>query len=204
MPCPLARFCSEQGETMDIAKRTRLLACLAVALWGMSVSSSSATTLEVEGVARNEFVTVSASQLFGTSTIFRDTAGFSSNTCTQASLGGTAFPPSGSRVWMPLSSLTFASCAKSVVVHAAGELEIEYISGTTNGTVKSSGLSLTMGSPFGTLTCSTGFTHLGTLTGSKWFPARLDVNATFNCSGISHKWEASYEITSPWGLGVVA
>jgi hypothetical protein len=71
--------------------------------------------------------------------------------------------------------------------------------------VTSSGAEVTTGSPFGTLNCKTeAGTHLGTLTGVKEGNATMDINAALFCGGISSKWEATYTVTSPSGLGVVS
>jgi hypothetical protein len=103
------------------------------------------------------------------------------------------------------NGLKFSNCTREpVTVHKSGELHITWTSGT-NGTVTSSGAEVTTGSPFGTINCKTGEgTHLGTLTGVAAGKATMDINAVLSCSGISSKWEATYTVTSPEGLGVVS
>ena len=194
---------------MKHLKKTVALALLAAAMTAaFSAAGASATTLEIGGVKQNLAVTISASLKSGTSLILKDTFGISTKTCTTSSLhGSSASPFSASTVTVPLSSLAFSGCStEPVVVHQAGTLHIQWTSGT-NGTVSSSGMDVTTGSPFGTLTCSTGAgTHLGSLTGvaSSSAHATIDINASISCSGISMKWEATYTVTSPTGLGVVS
>jgi hypothetical protein len=42
------------------------------------------------------------------------------------------------------------------------------------------------------------------MTGVKEGNATMDINAALFCGGISSKWEATYTVTSPSGLGVVS
>ena len=51
-----------------------------------------------------------------------------------------------------------------------------------------------MPSPFGTLTCTTSNTDIGTLTGVKEGNATMDINAVLNCGAFlpSAKWEGTY------------
>jgi hypothetical protein len=106
-----------------------------------------------------------------------------------------------------VNTLTFGTCTREpVTTHKGGTLHIKWIEGTTNGTVTSSGAEVTTGSPFGTLNCKTGEgTHLGTLKGvaKTTEHATMEINAVLSCSGISSKWEATYTVTSPTGLGVI-
>jgi hypothetical protein len=204
---------------MKYLKMLGLAAVAAMALMAFAAGSASATTLEVGGVPKNESVTIAASLKAGTSLITKDTFGFSINTCIISNLHGSTTSSTtvgvttdnsytGEQLTVPLTSLTFSSCEREpVIVHKAGTLHIKWISGTTNGTVTLSGSEWTEGSPFGTLNCKTNEgTHLGTLTGvaKTTEHATLDINAVLSCSGISVKWEATYTVTSPTGLGVVS
>jgi hypothetical protein len=103
--------------------------------------------------------------------------------------------------------MSFSKCTEgSVIVDAAGTLSVERIAGTTNGTVRSNGAKVTVPSPLGSLTCTTSNTDIGTLTGVASGKARMDVNAVLNCGFFlpSAKWEGSYVVTSPEGLGVTS
>ena len=188
---------------MKYLKMIGLAAVAAMALAAFTAGTASATTLSVEGVSKNSSVSIVATLKSGTSALLKDTAGISSNTCTGSEVkGATASPFTGATVTGAVSTLSFSSCARAVTVHKGGTLHVTWTSGT-NGTVTSSGAEVTTGSPFGTLTCVTGAgTHLGTLTGVKTGNASLAINAALTCSGISSKWEATYTVTSPAGLGV--
>jgi hypothetical protein len=193
---------------MKHMKKTAAVALSAAALSAaLLAGSASATTLEVGGVAKNQSVTILASLKAGTSLILKDTFGISIKTCTTSSLhGATSSPFTGGQVTVPLSSLSVSNCDRTALTDDPGTLHIQWTSGT-NGTVTSSKLDITTNSPFGTLTCTTGAgTHLGSLTGvaSSSAHATIDINASISCSGISSKWEATYTITTPTGLGVVS
>ena len=188
---------------MKYLKMLGLAAVAAMALTAFTAGSASATTLSVEGVAKNSSVSLVSTLKSGTSAVLKDTAGFSSNTCTGSEVkGSTASPYTGATVTGAVSTLSFSNCERTVTVHKGGTLHVAWTSGT-NGTVTSSGAEVTTGSPFGTLNCKTNEgTHLGTLTGVKTGNATMDINAALSCSGISSKWEATYTVTSPAGLGV--
>ena len=193
---------------MKYLKMLGLAAVAAMALMAVVAGSASATTLELGGVTKSTSTTISASLKVGTSAVLKDTFGISSNTCTESSVSGTTSSTSGATVTGTLSALSFKKCEREPVnVLKAGTLHVAWISGTTNGTVSSSGAEVETPSPFGTLICSTGAgTHLGTITGVKLSSehATMDINATLSCSGVSSKWVATYTVTSPTGLGVVS
>jgi len=203
---------------MKYLKMLGLAAVAAMALMAVTAGSASATTLEIGGVTQNASVTITASLKAGTSAILKDTAGISSNTCTASHVHGSTTSAdragvtvdnayTGDSLTGPLTpgagGLSFSGCAREpVTADATGELHITWTSGT-NGTVTSSGAEVTTGSPFGTLNCKTNAgTHLGTLTGVAAGNATMDINAVLSCSGISSKWEATYSVTTPSGLGV--
>lgn len=172
----------------------------------VAAPGASATTLEIEGITKNESLTMESSIKAGYSANLRDTFGTSINTCLNGtSTGSTTSPYSSTTITGTGSILQLSSCKRPSVVHKFGTLHISHISDTTNGTVTSSGAEVTTNSPFGTITCETGEgTHLGTLTGVSSGHAEMDVNVTIVCSGISLKWTATRVITVPTGLGVSA
>jgi hypothetical protein len=56
----------------------------------------------------------------------------------------------------------------------------------------------------GVVTCKTGNTVIGTVTGVATGSATLDVNAVLSCSALGTlRWEGTYLFTSPNGLGLV-
>jgi hypothetical protein len=194
---------------MKHLKKLRVAALATAALTAfLGAGGASATTLEVGGATQNKSVALTLSLEAGTSLLLRDTAGFSLQTCGGSHTAGeTASPYTSSTVTAPSTTLTFIACSDTTTVHKPGTLHISHISGTTNGTVVSSGAEWTWYSTsFGAyLNCKTGAgTHLGRLTGVKEGHARLDVNAVLSCSGISAKIETTYAVTSPTGLGVEA
>jgi hypothetical protein len=190
---------------MRYLKMLGLAAVSATALMALvGASSASATTLEIEGVTKNESLSGSISLANGTSIILKDTSGFAQNTC-QSSSGeaSTSSPYTGEFVTGVATSGSFSNCTRTVTVHNPGKAEIFWTSGT-NGTVYGEGGEITSGSPFGTLTCKSGeTTHIGTLTGVSSGNATLHVNAVINCGSLSSaKVEATYTITNHSGLGV--
>lgn len=201
---------------MKYLKILGLAVVSAMAMMAFAAGSASATTLEVGGAAKKETVTISASLKTGTSAILKDTAGFSKNTCTTSDVHGHTTVFTGSVVTGPLTGhthqertegkvgLTFENCTRPVVVDDPGTLEIAWTSGT-NGTVSSEEATVTVGSAIGTLHCDTeATTHIGTLTGVASGNATMDIDAVLDCGIIpSAKWEATYSVTSPGGLGVI-
>lgn len=193
---------------MSFTKIAGVSAVVALALMA-SASTSSATTLEVGGVKKTGAVTISAT--VSGSSLWTDTFGTVLNTCTISTMNITTVTPfTGTRVGGPVSGISFGSCVEDVnepmVLTATGSLEIEVISGTTNGTVFLKNTKFTTPSPFGHLTCtasSTG-TDIGKLTGVKTGEATLDINAVLNCGIVTAKWTATHHVTGVEGLGVVS
>ncbi|HEX3040905.1 MAG TPA: hypothetical protein VHP56_02295 [Solirubrobacterales bacterium] len=191
---------------MKHLKMLGLAAVAATALMAFAAGPASATTLSINGVTQTGAVAIEASIAAGNSAILKDTSGFSQNTCTTSVAKGSTDTKTGEAVTGKLSSLTFSNCTRTVTVHKPGALEILWISGSTNGTVYSENAQVTSGSPIGILNCTTGeTTHIGTLTGIASGSATMHINALINCGIISSaKWEGTYTITSPSGLGVEA
>jgi hypothetical protein len=196
---------------MNSLKTIGLAAVAAMAVMAIGAASASATTLEVNGAAQSVAVTFSGSLEGGTSTLWQSTSGAFVNTCTASSFSGktsTFTAESSKPIGGPISTLSFTSCTTSpVTVSKAGSLSVEWISGTTNGTVRSVGTDVTVPSPIGHLTCETfeGI-DIGTLTGKATSgTATIDISAVLNCGFLapSVTWTGSYWVTSPTGLGVV-
>jgi hypothetical protein len=192
---------------MKLSKILAILAAAALALMAFA-DTASATTLEVGGTAKNEAVAWRWS-VVGFVKVFEDTGGFWANSCSVSNVQGTtASPFTATRVGGPVSAMTFESCTEDavekVVVDAAGSIEVESISGTTNATLFSKNLKVTTPSPFGKLTCTTSSTgtDIGKVTGVSSGNARVDINAALNCGSITARWVALYEWTSPFGFGI--
>jgi hypothetical protein len=175
----------------------------AIALLAFTASSATATTLEVASVKQNASVTIKFSLKSGTSALLTDTVGTFSNTVTASNIEMHTETFTGTAVGGKVTSWTWIG-SESLTVDEFGTLSIENIAGTTNGTVRSSGLKLTGSSPLGALTCVTSNTDIGVLTGVSGGSATLDVNAVLNCGAVTLKWSGTYIVTSPSGLGVTS
>lgn len=194
---------------MNQLKRIAGVALAAAALAvTVGAGSASATTLEEGGTTQNRSVEINLRLASFTKSVLSRTDGSLANECAESSVWAfTTSPYTGATVTAPVSSLSFTNCTRPVSVHFSGTLHVAHIAGTTDGTVSSSGAQVTVGSPFGTLTCSTGFgVDIGRLTGKSWGWSTLDVNAVLNCGFLvpSATWKATYETTHAPGLGVSA
>jgi hypothetical protein len=196
---------------MSYLKTIVLTAIAAMALAVFTAGTASATTLEVNGVAQSGSVTGSWSLEPGSYVLWQLTNGSFGNTCTAAAGSGktsTFTAESSKPIGGPLSSLSFSSCTnEKVVVDKPGSLSIEWISGTTNGTVRSAGTEVTLPSPIGALNCRTGEgVDVGTLTGkATGGTATWDLTAALNCGFLAPSVHVHALViwTSPTGLGVV-
>jgi hypothetical protein len=197
-------------------KLTKILGIAAVAALALMAfaSSASATTLEIKGAKQTTEVKLEATLASGTSAVLTNTPESFGNTCSVSTVAGKTektFTTAGSGpIGGPITSLGFSKCThETVKVNTNGTLSVEWIKGTTNGTVKSTGASVTTPvALFGgttNVTCTTNATDLGTITGSKEGNATMDINAVLNCGALlpSALWKGTYTVTSPLGLGVV-
>jgi hypothetical protein len=196
---------------MKYLKMLGLAAVAAMALMAVTAGSASATTLEVGGVAKNESITMTASNE-GSITL-SDTEGTQANTCsTSDAHGETVSPFSGAKVTVKLTELSFTTCTRSpVTVTSPGGLLIEWESGTTSGNVYSESADVDVPTTFGfSVTCTTlaSGTKIGTLDGkaSTSEHATLTISAVLSCGFLlpSASWTGSYKVTTPTGLGVVS
>ncbi len=182
---------------MQLSKILGVAAVAAMALMAFA-SPASATTLEVGGVARNASVSIEATIASGGSALLTDTFGVTANTCTTSTVkGNTEHVFSGSTISGPVSTLSFSNCSEgNPTTDIAGILSIERIGTTTNGTVRSTDAKVTVPSFFGTLTCLTNGTDVGTLTGVASGSAKFDINAVLSCTVIgTAKWSGTYTLT---------
>jgi hypothetical protein len=194
---------------MKLSKILGLTVVAGVALMAFA-GAASATTLETNGVKQISAVTLE-STLQGSAEL-KDTSGIFLNTCSASVLKATTSTAStGPTVSGPVSTFSFTNCTHSpIVVDAKGSLRIERIGITTNGTVTSSGLSLTapmtvLGSVV-TVPCQTSNTDLGTLDGTSIGSAstKITINAILECELLSSvRWVGTYAITGH-AIGVAA
>jgi hypothetical protein len=198
------------GTEEEIMMKSKVLGLAVVAvLLAIGGSSASATTLEKGGVTQSGAVTIEASATAGV--VLAKTDGTPANTCSVSSIKGTTSVFSGSAVTGSLSELSFKNCAiESVVVDSRGGLYIEHEAGTTSGSVFSELAVVTVPTSFGfSVTCNTGSgTKVGTLDGiaSSVLHATLTVSAVLSCGFLlpSATLKATYKVSNPTGLGVVA
>jgi hypothetical protein len=194
---------------MKFSKILGLVAVAALALMAFA-STASATTLETKGVPENASVTIKASLAPGASALLTDTFNATANTCTTSTVEGHTVSPftvaDPGTIGGPIDALSWSNCTEgNPVVDARGSLTVQHITGTTNGTVRSTGAKVTVPSVFGTLTCTTENTDLGTLNGKKEGHATFTINAVLPCTIVgTAKWSGTYTITSPTDLGVSA
>jgi hypothetical protein len=178
-------------------------------LAALTSSPAMATTLETKGVAENASVTTKWS-LKEHVVIWRDTFGATANTCTVSTVEGNTTSPftvaDPGTIGGPITALSWSNCSEgNPVVHTKGSLTVQHIAGTTNGTVRSTGLDVTVPSAFGTMRCTTNNTDLGTINGKKEGSATLTVAAVLSCTIVgSTITEGLYILTSPSHLGVAA
>jgi hypothetical protein len=186
-----------------------LAAVAAAALMAfVGAGTASATTLEVGGVAKNSSVEINASLAAGTSALLKDSAGTTTDTCTESTVKGkTEGTFTGEKVGGKVGTLTFGKCSHTTTVIKPGGIHIVWIVGTTNGTVYSTEAEVTvLSTAFGaSAICKTGSgTHLGTLTGVFSGSPILHLNSKISCGILgTATWTGTYTVTSPSGLGVV-
>jgi hypothetical protein len=154
--------------------------------------------------------TIEASLEPGTTAVLSNTSGSIEDTCTQSTVKGNNGNTGGSSETVhgtvSKEHLTFSGCTEPTSVHAGGELEVHWISGTNNGTLTAKNFSVTV-KILGALDCyyTVGeSTDLGTVTGGSM--ATVDVNTVveldkrteshFLCAKTAI-WEAKYTVTAP-------
>lgn len=193
---------------MRYVKKIGLAAMATVALSALvGAGSASATTLEIGGIAKNESVAIEATLNTGTSTTFQLTSGAHFNTCTGSEIKfATESPYTALTVGGNVSTHSFSNCASLVELTNPGTLTLEHITGTTNGTLVSSGAEWKIGWGPGFITCKTGAgTDIGMVRGdAPGKHASLGVSMVLNCEGLWVVIKGSYTVTSPTELGVIA
>jgi hypothetical protein len=207
---------------MKYLKMLGLAAVAAMALMAfVGASSASATVLcKVPGTGTTTGTTCPAGEAYGagqeihavlvSGTKAKLATSFKTIECEESTVKGETNAEEAEPLTGPEGTLTFGKCNCEVIVAKAGTLSITWISGTHNGTLKSTGSETTVNCStiFGNVHCIyvTNNTDIGTLTGGN--PAKVDANAeipklTTNslCSEQS-TWTAEYEVTTPKPLYV--
>jgi hypothetical protein len=203
---------------MKYLKTLGLAAIAAMALTAViGVGTASATHLYSNGTSLALGSTIKASLATETSSNLTTTEGTVLNTCTASSVEGktttTGTATSTEIGTVAATGLTWSNCtAGPVNTLKGGELEIHWISGTTNGTLTAKGFEVTTETFLGKCTFVTASaTHLGTLTGSTTGNATMDINAIVTrkvgdtdagfCPS-SARWQGTYTVTAPTKLYV--
>jgi hypothetical protein len=198
---------------MDNLKKLGIAALAATALTAfVATGSASATTLEVEGKAKNEALGYTLSLETGQSTTFTNTLNEPLMTCNESELNGTTVANAGGTYTGPtvegsVIRLIFGKCTNLTKVLKNGVLVFTWTK-NTEGTLTWVGGELTINTAlFGDVVCkpATGGTVIGTITGVALGKAALDVNTVLNCgfTAPSVRWQGKYVFTSPPGLGII-
>jgi hypothetical protein len=118
--------------------------------------------------------------------------------CTSATFRTQPTSKIGAAIGMKVETIHWgnpeSTCSRETLVLILGEMKVEWISGTTNGTLKDTGTRWTVGE------CTYGFTEantLGTIKGGK--PATIEINATVlpitgSCT-VKYRWTAKFVIS---------
>lgn len=197
---------------MSYPKLLGLAAIAATALTAfLGVGTAGASSIKVFGAAGSlpTGTVIEASLEAGNSTFLEDPSfNLVETTCTGSSLAVTIsrVTPTGSPKGS-LSTLSFSPCAHTWDVESKGELEIRNISGTTNGTVFSTGAKWKVFSTLLNQNCiaNTGTgTDIGTLTGATAASSKatIDVSGLIPleaCSASAAKWTGKYDVSKPLG-----
>lgn len=183
-----------------------LLALIAVlALLGTATASATKLcTGKACGVTYLAGTTINFSLKSGTTT--RLTSGGSTlATCTGSSIGGKTETESGTTILANIESLTWSSCGQTTDTLKNGSLSIEWISGTSNGTVRGSSSEVTV-QIFG-VSCAYGTgesTDLGTLSGGEEPLLQISTTVKKTAGGFlcpsTAGWDAEYVGTEPHAL----
>lgn len=192
---------------MKQKKRIAIAALAITALGALAgAPSASASTIAITGVPQNRSLEITTSLAPGGSVLLTDTFGASANTCTQyEETKHTVAPFSGTTVNLAFTHLLISGCTEgSPSIDSGGTSTIERISGTSNGTVRSNGTKITWPSFFGTITCTTSNTDIGTITGAKEGSATMDLNGVLSCSLLgSVRISGTLVLTSPHAVTMV-
>jgi hypothetical protein len=192
---------------MKVSKILGIAAIAALALMAFA-STAAATTLETNGVKQSGAVSLDLSLTSSAAT--ESTSGIFSNTCSTSTWQATTSAVTGAVVSGSISAMSFSNCTHSpLVVNSKGSISIERIGTTTNGTVRSTGTSVTY--PWTILgevvsfTCTTNNTYIGTLNGTASGATSITLNAILTCGGVlpSARWTGTYTITGH-SIGIVA
>jgi hypothetical protein len=183
-----------------------LIAVTALALLGAGSASAtklctdeSCKTVYAAGTAISSTLSGSAEFIVGSEIL---------GTCTESTVKAKTASKEGETVPLSVESLTWGKCTHPTKTAANGEMSIESISATKNGTVRGKGMKVTV-LAFGFIDCiygtGSGFISLGKLTGGS--EPILAVEAkVLRLEGAfcpeTATWKATYTVTEPHALFV--
>jgi hypothetical protein len=200
---------------MKYVKMLGLAAVAAMALMAfVGASTASATVLKSTGVTLGKNAPIEASLKSGDSAALTNTAGEPLDTCTGGVVAGKISNAGGAAATVsgPVESLTWTGCTDPTTTIKGGTLEIHHISGTTDGTVTSSGAEVTVNnSVIGSCIYGTGagidIGRLETAGATDVININVVVNEQiplrFFCPDHAI-WDAEYVVTTPHALIVEA
>jgi hypothetical protein len=210
MNCPSRGSKAARRNEMKLTKILFGVTVVAAALTALA-GSASATTLETNGVKKTEAISFEATSKG--SWLMQDTSGAFLNTCLNGAIGTKdSTAATGTTVSGPITRLVIGSLCThtAIVIDKPGSLSIEWIKGTTNGTVRLNGtewtLPMTIFGSVVTARCTTNNTDVGTFTGAgAGGTSTLDFNGVLDCGQIfpSTKWVGTFTVTGGHAIGVV-
>jgi len=176
----------------------------------VGVGTASATAL-YSGANHVPAGTEVKATLSGSSTL-ATTEGTILDTCSGGSISGstanTGNATEAIKVPVIKEKLSWSGCTESTATTEGGELEVHWVSGTTNGTLTAKGFKVEINTTiFGKCVYTAGgSTDIGTLTGKSSGTAIMDISAVLaRFSGLcppTGVWTANYTITAPDPLAV--
>ncbi len=188
--------------------KTIALVAGVIATFALGAPGAMATTIRSGTTTIGSGATFDKTLKISSSSLFKDTSGLANDTCTGLHIHGNysidIIPPLPT---LEVTELNWTGCSHTTTTIAKGSMEYKSIAGTTNGTVISKGMRVTMKSTVFGISCvaNTGAgTTLGTLTGVTSGSATMDINGVVtleNGCGDS-TWTASVAVNTPSGLNV--
>jgi hypothetical protein len=193
---------SRRKDQMKYIKMLGLLAVAAASLMALAGSASAASVTSSEGTTPNIVATSTNSKLDGS---------FVTVECSHSKVEGNVESQGAANDATPVGGavdfLSFTGCNYTVTIGTKGSLAVHSTATTGDGTVTSSGASITIHTSVGSCVFTTSGTDIGTLDGKTG--AVMNINSAkiprtggnFLC-GSSGTWTGSYSVTSPATLEV--
>jgi len=191
-------------------KHLRTLSLIAVASAALlalfAAGTASATTFQSGGKNLPAGTEIIMTLKAGTSSVFKDTSGFTVETCTQSESRSKTSNETGASITAIPISQTTGGCSHTAHVLKLGEMKFEWTSGN-NGKVFGVKNEYTYKSTVFGISCvvaTSTATPAGTFTGTTSGNATMDVNGVFSSNFCGDAvWTATYTVTSPTPLALV-